>query len=140
MALIDINFILPFFFILAIVYGSLEVSKVFQNKGVKAIIALVIAIFAASSPVAVEFILFILPYATIFFVVFFLFGFVASYFKQKEGEEKDFTVIAAVLAIVLLFLASQESMEFISIEDSNFVGMIVLLVIALILYAVYKIK
>ena len=51
MPLIDTSFILPFFFTLALVYGSLEISKTFQNKGVKAIIAVVIAIFAATFPI-----------------------------------------------------------------------------------------
>ena len=138
MATIDVNVILPFFFVLAIVYGALEVSKVFQNKGVKAIIALVIAFFASTSPPAVEFIFFILPYAAMFFVVFFFVGFLLSFFKDKG--EKDYALIMVILALVLIFISGQDNLKFINLQDQNFVGMIVLLVIALILYSAYNLK
>lgn len=137
MVTFDVNFILPFFFVLAIVYGGMEVSKVFSNKGVKAIIAVVIAFFASSSPEAVAIIFYILPYAAIFFIAFFFLGFILSLFK---GEKKDVTLIVVALALILIFLAAQNSLEIINLQDQNFLAMIVLLVIALLLYGGYKIR
>ena len=134
----DLTTMLPFFLVLAIVYGALEVSKVFQNKGVKAIIAVVIAFFSISSPAVVEFLFSILPYAALFFIAFFFLGFISSFLKGKEGEKKDVGLVLVVLALVLIFLASQQNI--IAIGDQNLVGVIVLLVVVLILYAGYQAK
>ena len=139
---LDVFSLLPFFFILAIVYGALEVSKVFENKGAKAIIALVMAFFAMLSPGVTEFILFIIPYATMFFIAFFFLGFVLSFFKSegKDGSGgKDYTLIIIVLGLFLLFITS-DYQDIVDIQDDNFVAMIVLLVIALIFLAAYRIK
>jgi len=139
MNVFDLNIMLPFFFVLAIVYGALEVSGVFKNKGVKGIIALVIAFFSVSSPAVVEIINSLLPYAALFFIVFFFLGFAVSALKGKDKERKiDFGLLVAVLALVLIFLSNQQNIGIINIQDQNFIGMLVLLVIAAIVYAAYK--
>jgi len=43
-----------------------------------------------------------------------------------------------VLALVLIFLSNQQNIGIINIQDQNFIGMLVLLVIAAIVYAAYK--
>jgi len=134
------DILLPFFFVLAIVYGALEISSVFTNRGVKAIISVVLAFFAISSPAAIGFILFLIPYATIFFIAFFFLGFVLSVFKAKGGGERDYALVIIGAALLLLFISSEEYLDIINIQDENFIGTIVFLIIMLILLAAYKIK
>ncbi len=138
MVVLDFGSMIPFFFVLALVYGSMEVAEVFKNRGVKVVISVAVAFFAVSSPQVVELINWVMPYAAIFFIAFFLLGFVMSFFKGKGGESKDYIPILVILALVLVFLGSQEGLGFLSLDDPNFLGMIVLLVIVLILYAAYK--
>lgn len=140
MVVFDFNLLLPFFFMLAIVYGALEISKVFENKGVKAIIAVVIAFFSISSPAIIELVIFFLPYAALFFIAFFFLGFVMSFFKDGKGGKKDYVLIIIVLGLLLLFISSEEYQDIINIQDQNFIGMVVLLVVVLILYAAYRIE
>ena len=139
MALLELTTVLPFFFILALVYGSLEVSNVFKNKGVKAIIAVVLAFFAASSEVSSQFILLILPYAAFFFVGFFVLSFILTFFKNTGGE-KNLPLLLVVITFVVLFFANQNSIGIINIEDQNFLGMIILLGIVILLLVGSKIK
>ena len=137
--LLGLPFILPFFFVLAIVYGSLEVSGIFGNRGVKVIISLVIAFFSALTPFVSELVIFVIPYAAVFFIAFFFLGFVLSFFKGKGGKgEKDYSMLLVILALLLIFLSSGENFGIFSLEDENFVGMVVLLVIALVIFAGYK--
>jgi len=139
MVMIDTTTILPFFLVLALVYGSLEISRVFSNKGVKGIISIVIAFFAITSPELVAFLGFVMPYAAVFFIVFFLLGFLISFFKEKD-HEVNYIMIVVILALVLMFLSNYENFSLFNLQNENFLGMIVLLVIAVIFYAAFKIK
>lgn len=98
--------IMPFFLVLAIVYGALEMSGVFRNRAVNAIIALVIAFFAIMSADVTAFIMQIMPYAAILFVVIFLAGFVISFFRGRVGG-MNLTLLAVVAILLLIFLANQ---------------------------------
>ncbi|NIO23015.1 MAG: hypothetical protein GTN38_03245 [Candidatus Aenigmarchaeota archaeon] len=105
--LLSIDFLIPFFFIFAIVYGALEISGVFKNKAVKAIIALALGFFAVSNADVVAFIHLVLPYAAIFFVVVFFIGFIAKPFKRKAGEpgRRDPFLLLVVLGLLLIIFA-----------------------------------
>lgn len=133
----DLPSLLSFFFVLAVVYGALEVSSVFKNNAVKAIIALVVSFFAASSQEAVNLISAILPYAIMLFIVFFFIGFVLKFFKKGEGgkEEVDYTLLIVILALGLIFVSTENS--FMKI-DQNMLGVGVAVIIALLFYAAYK--
>ena len=100
-----LNFLLPFFLILAIVYGALEASGPIKNKGARFIISLVIAIFAATYEPAVVMINQLLPYAAAVFVFIFLIGFIKSAFVG-EDKKTDFTLLAIVVALLAIFLAT----------------------------------
>ena len=131
---------LPFFFILAIVYGALEVSGVFKNKAVIAIISLVIAFFTISSDAAVSFIYDVLPFAIIVFIIVFLLGFIFSLFK---GEKKDYSLFAVVCALGIVFVANQgydmiNAIIPASIGAENFIAIVGVIFIVVIFYAVYK--
>lgn len=108
--LLSLDFLIPFFFIFAIIYGALEVSGVFQNKAVKAIIAVALGFFAISNAQVVSFIHQVLPYAAIFFVVVFFIGFIAKPFKRKKegGEQpvkRDPFLLLVVLGLLLIIFA-----------------------------------
>jgi len=90
--LLSLDFLIPFFFIFAIIYGALEISGVFKNKAVKAIIAVHQ----------------VLPYAAIFFVVVFFIGFIAKPFRgRKAGEpgKRDPLLLLVVLGLLLIIFA-----------------------------------
>lgn len=148
MPITSLDLLIPFFFILAIVWGALEVSGVFKNKGVKAIISLVIGFFAITNQQAVSFINQSLPFAVMFFVVIFFIGFITKPFigKKKEGGEgPDFTLLAIVGILILLFLASQGTDYLRTIfpglsqfsQNDLLTGLGIIIVI-LILFSVYK--
>ena len=100
-----ITLMIPFLFMLAIVYGALDVSGVFKNRRVNAVIALVFAIFTLTYEPAVNFVNQIMPFALIFFVVFFFIGFVIKI--AKKGAEKDFTLLIIIAGLILLLLGTQ---------------------------------
>lgn len=138
MALFEVTLLLPFFFVLAIVYGALEVAKVFDNKAVKAIIAVVLAFFAVSNEQVVTFLMTFLPYIAIFFVIFFLAGFILSIVSGKL--KKDPLLAMAALVLVVIFLVSQESIDIFTIENENFLATLALLAIVLVLYVGYVMR
>jgi hypothetical protein len=100
-----ISLLIPFLFMLAIVYGALDVSGVFRNRRVNAVIALVFGLFTATYAPAVEFMNSIMPFAIMFFVAFFFIGFVIKI--AKKGAEKDFTLLIIIVGLILLLFATQ---------------------------------
>jgi uncharacterized membrane protein YoaK (UPF0700 family) len=100
-----ITLLVPFLFMLAIVFGALDVSGVFKNKRVNALIALVFAFFTLTYQPAIDFINTIMPYAIMFFIVFFFVGFVVKLTRKEMG--KDYPLLMIVLGLVLLFFATQ---------------------------------
>jgi hypothetical protein len=102
-----ITLLIPFLFMLAIVFGALDVSGVFKNKRVNALIALVFAFFALTYQPAVDFIMGIMPIAIIFFIGFFFIGFVIKI--AKKGADKDYTLLIIIITLILLILATQGS-------------------------------
>ena len=100
-----LTFAIPFLFMLAVVFGALEIAAIFPNKKVNMLIAVVFALFGVSYSPATEFINQILPFAMIFFIVFFFLGFVIK--VAKKGVGKDYTLLMIIVGLVLLFLATQ---------------------------------
>jgi len=100
-----ISLLIPFLFMLAIVYGALDVAGIFKNRRVNAIIAFVFALFTATYAPAVEFVNSIMPFAIMFFVAFFFIGFVIKI--AKKGADKDFTLLIIIVGLILLLFATQ---------------------------------
>ena len=93
---------IPFVFLLAVVFGALEVGG-FKNKRVSILISLAIAGLAVSNAATVDFVTTIMPYAAIVFVVLFFLGFLGSFFK-KQQKDKDWTLILLVGGILLILM------------------------------------
>ena len=136
--------LIPFFFVFAIVYGSLELSKVFKNKGVNGIISIVVALFTMINPAVSTFIYGVMPYAIALFVVVFFIGFIRGLFSGDKKGDKDYTLPVIIVGLLLIFVASQRdtisrwlpSLSFLG--SDNFMVVVVLFLIAIILYATYK--
>ena len=131
---------LTFFFVFAIVYGSLEVSGIFRRR-INTLIALVFAFFSITSEPVVSFIYQILPYAAVFFLIFFFVGFIFSFIKK--GTESDWTLGVIVAGFILLILSGQSDFlnNIFSLDENLFNAVITLaalLLIAVIFYGAYK--
>ncbi len=132
---------LPFIFVIAVVYGGLEVSDVFKNKAVKFIIALVVGYFAMTNASVVAFITQFLPLAAIVFVVVFLIGFIYKVFQK--GGEKDWTLIGLIIATGLIGLAQFQGsltpyLNNLPIDPNNFLAIVLIMAFIAFLYAAYK--
>jgi hypothetical protein len=144
-----ISLMVPFLFMLAIVYGALDVSGVFKNKRVNALIALVFAFFTLTYAPAIEFINQIMPYAIMFFVAFFFLGFiikaVTKGLKDEKGN-KDFTLLIIILGLVLLLFATQgpgfinNFLPGFEEQASNIMVISAIVFIGVIFLAVYKLS
>ncbi len=131
---------IPFFFVLAVVYGSLEVSNVFKKSSVKGMISLAIAAVTLTSEAVTVFVMDILPYAAILFVIFFVLGFILNVFRGDD-KKVDFSLVAVIAALVLVFVSSQQDfvesyIPWLSSENSVFIVAGILLL--MIFYAAYK--
>jgi hypothetical protein len=137
--------LLPFFLVLAIVYGALEVSKVFTNRGVKAIIAVVFAFFSVMNAQVVAFINSILPYAAGFFVVIFIAWIVLKPLRGKgEGKKgMDPVLLVVILVLVLILLARMQTTDYLPensiFSNTNLIWIVGIIIAVVVLYKVYKI-
>jgi hypothetical protein len=141
----SMELILPFMLVLAITYGALEVSKVFGNRAVKAIIAVVFAFFAIMNYQVVAFINSVLPYAAVFFVVIFLVWIVLKPLRgeKKPGQpERDPTLLIVVLVLVLVIVARLQTTgnlpSYGFFTSENLIWIIGLAILAFVIYKVYK--
>lgn len=137
--------VIPFLFVLAVVYGALEVSDIFKRKQVKLILSLCFAFVAMTTEFITTFIMGVLPYAILAFIVLFFIGFAMSFLGGKKGEgDRDYVLIVIVLVLFLLFMANY-GLGFLGSSISGFstdelsagIGLLVLLII---FYSAYKIK
>ena len=102
------GFFLPFLFVLAIVFGGLEMSGVFagkSGKAVKLLISAVIAFVAASSPEVLALLQGLLPYAAMLFIAVFFVGFLWK-LGSKKDKKKDYTLVLIIAALGLVALSA----------------------------------
>jgi hypothetical protein len=142
--IISFEILLPFMLVLAIVYGALEVSKVFANRAVKAIIAVVFAFFSVMNSQVVAFINSILPYAAGFFVVIFLIWIVLKPLKGGGGKKGIDPVLLIVILVLVLVLLARMSVsdywpESSLISNANLLWIIGIIIVVVILWKAYKI-
>lgn len=139
----SMDLILPFFLVLAIVYGALEISKTFTNKAVKAIIAVVFAFFAILNSQIVTLINNILPYAAMAFVVIFIVWIVLKPLRgeRKDGRKTDPVLIVVVLILAMVFFARMQVTnslpEYGFLTNSNLIWIVGLIAVVFIIWKVY---
>ncbi|MBI4163766.1 MAG: hypothetical protein HY512_02800 [Candidatus Aenigmarchaeota archaeon] len=134
---------IPFFFILAVVFGSLEFSGVFKNKGVKFIIAAAIAFFGVSNATFIETINLYMPYAAVFFIILFFIGYVAKFFKVEKGQQRDWVLMIIVVGLLLILLVSMQGnfeqyFKNLPINYENFLIIVAIILFIVALFAAYK--
>ena len=96
--------LIPFLFVFAIVFGVLEVSKVFKNKAIMAIIAFVIAFFAVSNVGFLALLNTFLPVLIWIFVGLFILVFIFRLLGRETGRDRTMTTIAAGIIMMLFVL------------------------------------
>ncbi|MBI4015815.1 MAG: hypothetical protein HY362_03815 [Candidatus Aenigmarchaeota archaeon] len=142
--LLDQTFYLPFVLVFAIVFGILQTAGVLKSKPVNAVVALGIALFAATNSAFTTTFFQILPGLAWFFVVFFFIIFLAKALgigKDKTGKEKvePFTLIVVGLAFIAFLMVGITAVPNIpSIGSQNLAFIIGLVLIFFIFWIAYK--
>ncbi len=99
------EFLIPFLFTLAIIFGSLRYAKIFgNNTAVQMIIALVLAYFASTYEPFVATLRAYFPSITWFFIAMFFIVFVLEVFGLKGGKDRDHELNMYIYGILLLLL------------------------------------
>ena len=132
--------LVPFLFVLAVVYGALEVGSVFKNKGVKMIISVAVAYFAATNEQVTSFLSQVLPYTIILFIVIFIIGFI---FKIVKKGSKDWGLTVAIIGLILILVVRLQSeyydfLKALPISSDNFIIIVLLIAFLSLLYAAYR--
>jgi len=125
----------PFLLVLAVVYGAMETANIFRNRAVKTIISVVLAFFAISNAYVVTTINNLLPYAALFFMAVFLFGFVK---RSLGGGGRDNTMIIIIMALILLLIASYANVQGGLSQYNEFLWFIGVIFVIAMFYAAYK--
>ena len=98
--------LIPFLFVLAIVFGFLDVFKIFgRNIAVNFLIALAIAFFSISSEAFVNFLWTYFGSITIFFIIMFLLAFVLEIFGLRKGKRENTSIIIIYGGILFVLLS-----------------------------------
>ncbi len=102
------QFLIPFLFILAVVFGAVSAANVFKNRGVNFLVALALAFFGASNTAFVEFLWSQFGSVSIFFIAMFFVIFVLEAFGVRRGRpgEKDGASALVINGAILFVLLS----------------------------------
>lgn len=130
--------LLPFLLVLAVVYGAMDTAKMFRNRALKTIIAVVMAFFAISDSSVVAMLNSMLPYTAIFFILIFVAGYVKRSLGGQPGQ--DNTIVIIVIVLALLLMATYARAEGGMYDYSEFFWFVGVIAIISILYAAYKMK
>jgi len=109
---IDIAFLqseqtlIPFLFVLAIVFGVLELTKIFKNRGVNFLVALAIAFFTITNTTFVSMLWTYFGSITTFFIVMFFIAFVFEVFGLRKPGQKEPTSSVVIEGGILFILLS----------------------------------
>lgn len=93
---------IPFLFVFAVVFGLLELTKVFKNRAVEAAIAVALAAFAATQTTFTTMLMSWLPAVVSLFVIIFFIAFILELTGLRKARTQPEKI--GVLGIVLLLL------------------------------------
>jgi len=112
---IDLTFLqsnqtlIPFLFVLAVIFGILEITHVFRNRGVNFLIALAISFFSVTNASFVAFLWSQFGNITVFFIVMFFIAFLLEVFglrrpvPGKSRSEEAMIIVGVFLLLIMIF-------------------------------------
>jgi len=139
--------LIPFLFILAVVFGAVNTANVFKNKGVNFLVSLALAFFAASNTAFIEFLWSQFGSITIFFIAMFFVIFVLEAFGVRKGKKDEppagalfinGVILFVLLSIGLLYIDMLPSLPYIGGGENLFL-LFVLAIIALVFWLAFKV-
>ncbi len=98
------QFIVPFLFVFAIIFGLLELASPIKNKGVNVVITFVIAYFATSYGPFATILWSYLPSITWFFIIMFFLAFGMEIFgvRGKKGTKVETLALTGAVFFILM--------------------------------------
>lgn len=143
LAVTQSQFFLTFLFVLAVVFGVLQLTKVFKSSAVNVVIAIVIGIFAASFQPFVTTLWTFLPAITWLFVILFFVAFILELFGLRKphagGEDKTLTMILTGVVIVIFVTIGVNFLPNIpAIGTQNLMVLLALALMFIIFYAAFR--
>ena len=136
------EFLVPFLFSLATIFGILEVTRIFRNKAVNFIIALTLSVFAISYNGFSDFIWANFGLVAVFFIAMFFIVFIFRVLGVGSRNSKDSIVInGAILMLLLslsyLYIDSLPSVPFIG-AGQNLIILVSVVLILSIFWSAYR--
>lgn len=140
------DFLIPFLFVLAIVFGVLELSNVFKNRAVNFIVALSLSLFTVSNSAFINLLWSYFGSISVFFIAMFFIAFVFEIFGvRKKGQPvggDSILVNGAVLFVLLsigyLYIDMVPSIPFVG-GGENLLLLFAVIFILAVFWAAYKV-
>jgi len=108
----ELQLFLPFIFVFAIIFGSIQLVNPFKNKAINVVISLVIAAFATLNSQFNALILAQFGNIATFFIVIFFISFILKIFGFKRAQSPEDYREAIVIQGVILFVLLSISFMF----------------------------
>jgi hypothetical protein len=133
------QFLIPFLFILAVVFGAVNASNVFRNRGVNLLVSVALAFFAASNASFVNFLWSQFGSISIFFIAMFFIIFTLEAFGIRKGsgsKSNEPLIINGAILFILLSIGMSNiglipSLPLIGSGQNVFLLLVILFIIVL---------
>ncbi len=134
--------LIPFLFVLAIIFGVLEVTNVLRNRGANLLVAIAIAFFSVSNSAFVALLWSQFGFITAFFIIMFFIVFILEVFglrnpKYGKPEGEGMFINGAILLLLLIFgfmhASSIPNLPFVG-SGTNLIALITLIFILVIFF------
>lgn len=137
------EFLIPFLFSLAVIFGILEVTRIFgRNRAVNFIVSFTLSFFAIIYPGFVDFMWANFGLVAIFFIAMFFITFVFKTLGIGSKNSKDSILINGAILFVLLSLSYTYAESFPSVPligtGQNLILLVSVVLILSIFWAAYK--
>ncbi|MFH0929428.1 MAG: hypothetical protein V1818_03675 [Candidatus Aenigmatarchaeota archaeon] len=136
------EFLVPFLFSLAVIFGILEVTRIFRNKAVNFIVSFALSFFALAYPGFMAFMWANFGLVAMFFIAMFFMLFILKVFGMGGKSSQDSVIINGAILFVLLSLSYLYVDSFPSVpiigEGQNLILLISVVLIISIFWAAYK--